>query len=250
MRWGSARVPRAVVAVPGTTSCSLHRGLRLPRLRSERRSGLGRGGAPQSWAAHHGEAPLSPSPSPFVPHGARETEALFVTTVLAQSVAAIDTVSQQIWDIDCEGSSRLHRGLRLPRLRSERRRGLGRGGAPQSWAARHGEAPLSPSLSPFVPHGARETEALFVTTVLAQTLAAIDTLSQQIWDIDCAGSSRSHRGLRLPRLRPKRRRGLGRGGAEFPREILGRDLSARPFSYAFTHELRRCCAATSPRPNG
>ena len=59
----------------------------------------------------------------------------------------------------CEGSGGPHRGLWLPRLRSERRRGLGRGGVPQWLAAGNGEAPLAP----FVPHGARETEALVVT---------------------------------------------------------------------------------------
>ena len=59
----------------------------------------------------------------------------------------------------CESSCRPHRDLRLPLFRSERRRGSGRGGAPQCGTARRGEAPLSPALSPFVPHGARETDA-------------------------------------------------------------------------------------------
>ena len=35
-------------------------------------------------------------------------------------------------------------------------------------------APLSPALSPFVPHGARETDALLVTAVLARTFATTD----------------------------------------------------------------------------
>ena len=38
-----------------------------------------------------------------------------------------------------------------------------------------GGAPLSPALSPFVPHGARETDALLVTTVPARTFATTDT---------------------------------------------------------------------------
>ncbi len=69
---------------------------------------------------------------------------------------------------------RPHQGLRLPRLRSERWRGLGRGGAPQGWNDRKGQAPLSPALSPFVPHGARETDALLVTAFWARTFATID----------------------------------------------------------------------------
>ena len=42
-------------------------------------------------------------------------------------------------------------------------------------AVRISEAPLSPALSPFVPHGARETDALLVTTVPARNFATIDT---------------------------------------------------------------------------
>ncbi|GDY22431.1 hypothetical protein LBMAG56_37780 [Verrucomicrobiota bacterium] len=40
---------------------------------------------------------------------------------------------------------------------------------------RLGGAPLSPALSPFVPHGARETDALLVTVAPAGTFAAIGT---------------------------------------------------------------------------
>ena len=77
----------------------------------------------------------------------------------------------------CGSSCSPHQGLRLPLLRSERRRGSGRGGAPQGWAARKGEAPLSPALSPFVPHGARETNALLVTAVPARTFATIENVA-------------------------------------------------------------------------
>ena len=74
----------------------------------------------------------------------------------------------------CESSCRPHRGLRLPLLRSERRRGAGRGGAPHGWSVRNGEAPLSPALSPFVPHGARETDAVLVRAVSARIPATSD----------------------------------------------------------------------------
>ena len=40
---------------------------------------------------------------------------------------------------------------------------------------RHSGAPLSPALSPFVPHGERETDALLVAAVAARTFATIDT---------------------------------------------------------------------------
>ena len=42
-------------------------------------------------------------------------------------------------------------------------------------SVRVGGAPLSPALSPFVPHGARETDALLVTMAPARTFAAIGT---------------------------------------------------------------------------
>ena len=70
-----------------------------------------------------------------------------------------------------ESLCRPHWGLRRPLLRSERRRGSGRGGAPKWWAARKCEAPLSPTLSPFVPHGARETDAPLIPTVPVRTFA-------------------------------------------------------------------------------
>ena len=38
-----------------------------------------------------------------------------------------------------------------------------------------GGAPLSPALSPFVPHGARETDALLVTAIPARTFATINS---------------------------------------------------------------------------
>ena len=91
-----------------------------------------------------------------------------------------------------------HRGLRLPLLRSERRRGAGRGGAPHWWSARHGEAPLSPALSPFVPHGARETEALLVTGAAARTSATINSPEGTPQDISRGQARASGRSPRLP----------------------------------------------------
>ena len=49
-----------------------------------------------------------------------------------------------------------------------------------------GWATLSPPLSPFVPHGARETDALLVTTVPARTFAAVGRArlsSARRWDV-------------------------------------------------------------------
>ena len=77
----------------------------------------------------------------------------------------------------CESSCSPHRSFRLPLLRSERRRGPGRGGARHGGAAHNGEAPLSPALSPFVPHGARETDAQLFTAVSERIFATINKCS-------------------------------------------------------------------------
>ena len=69
----------------------------------------------------------------------------------------------------CESSCGPNRGHRLPLLRSERRRGPGRGGARHWRDGSNLRAPLSPTLSPFVPHGEREPDALFVPAVPART---------------------------------------------------------------------------------
>ena len=71
------------------------------------------------------------------------------------------------------GAVRTRASVSLPSVRNG---GVGRG----EEALRHGEivrssgAPLSPTLSPFVPHGARETDALLVAAVPAHTFATID----------------------------------------------------------------------------
>ena len=94
----------------------------------------------------------------------------------------------------CERGRVPHRGLRLPLLRSERRRGSGRGGAPQCWCARKGEAPLSA----FVPHGAREMEALLVTGAAARTSATINSPEGTPQDISRGQARASGRSPRLP----------------------------------------------------
>ncbi len=93
-----------------------------------------------------------------------------------------------------ENSCSPYRDLRLPLLRSERRRGAGRGGALHRWTARNGEAPLSPSLAPFVPHGARETDALLSPTVPARTIATIDSCAISRRFLRCPAGATTNRG--------------------------------------------------------
>ena len=63
---------------------------------------------------------------------------------------------------------------------------------------RMGGAPLSPTLSPFVPHGERETDALLVVAVSAQTFATADTgavrgcVPKIAPAFDCASTSQPH----------------------------------------------------------
>ena len=137
----------------------------------------------------------------------------------------------------CESSCSPHQGLRLPLLRSERRRGAGRGGAPQGWAARHGEAPLSPALSPFVPHGARETEALLVSAGPARTFATIDRNSA------AHGAAAAGRALECGDLSPLSRGDLSPSDKEAGDSTRGRSrlapAPARPRDRSRTEVRRR-----------
>ena len=85
-------------------------------LSSVRNGGEGRG----EEALHNGGivgksgAPLSPALSPFVPHGARETDAPLTTTVPARTFATIDRTPLQGWvpfDYPTQGSAALCPGL-------------------------------------------------------------------------------------------------------------------------------------------
>ena len=92
------------------------------------------------------EPPLSLTLSPFVPHGAREP--------LARDRAELTRL-------------RVFRTRLLPRLHPQWRRGLGRGGAPETSAVPRTpfsqppdyHATRKPALSPLVPRGAREIPA-------------------------------------------------------------------------------------------
>ena len=75
---------------------------------------------------------------------------------------------------------------------------MGRGGAPHGWAARHVEAPLSP----FVPHGERETDAFLVTAVPARTFATIDSHKER------KGTEGAHPRTAPGVARPSRRAGV------------------------------------------
>ena len=124
----------------------------------------------------------------------------------------------------CEGSCRTHRDR--DSLSSVRNGGEGWG----EEALRHGEAvrksgaPLSPTLSPFVPHGAREADVPLVTMITARTITTIHRSAHR-WFETLAGAldfgadhtvgdvvvDESH-GLH---------EGIDRGGAdEFPAELL------------------------------
>ena len=60
------------------SACSSHRIPGLPLLRSERRRGSGRGGAPHGWAASNSGAPLSPAPRSCLTGRGRRTRCLLL----------------------------------------------------------------------------------------------------------------------------------------------------------------------------